>query len=320
MMRKSFYVSVLCVFFFISLFLGKGLAYNQPPGTNWGATNILDGIIPPPGIHLSSYIVGYNSDDFADVPGDNELNAIVYNPQLVWVSSNTLPGKFKYGIQAQLPFQAYDLDSEIQTPGGTVSLSTGNSIFGDLNFGPFIGRTEKLSDEWFLHWFFEFDTFVPTGEYDKDAQINPSSNYWSVEPFVSMTLQMPQGLSFSTRQMFTYNFTNDEYIPFGVPGAEETDLQAGSMWHCNFSLMKTLDFIHPNLRFGAVGYYGKQLEDDDIDDYPDNDTKEEIFGIGPALHWMSSKGFILSLKTYFESQAENRPEGTRVVLRLINSF
>ncbi len=300
---------LLCVFFLSSgLLSNQSLAYNQPPGLNWGYTNILDGIIPPPGVHLSSYVVGYNSDDFVDAPGDNEINAIVYNPQLFWVSSNKLPGGFKYGIQAQLPFQGYNLDS--------AKLSTGDGMIGDLNFGPFIGRTEKLGPDWILHWFLEIDTFAPTGEYDKDAQINPSSNYWTVEPFVSMTLLMPRGFSFSSRQMFTYNFTNDDYIP---PKAEETDLQAGSMWHCNFSLMKSLNFLDPNLRLGAVGYYGKQLQDHDIDGYPDGNTKEEVLGIGPGLHW-KSKGSIFRLKTYFESNTENRTEGTRIVLRIINSF
>lgn len=106
---------------------------------------------------------------------------------------------------------------------------------------------------------------------------------------------------------------------FGVPDAEETDLQAGTMWHCNFSLMKTLDFIDPDLRLGAVGYYGKQLEKDDIDGYPEAEAKEEVFGIGPGIHWRN-QGVIWSLKTYFESSAENRPKGTRVVLRIINSF
>ncbi|MFP4393466.1 MAG: transporter [Desulfohalobiaceae bacterium] len=306
----------LCI---LGCIASSSFAYNQPPGLNLGATNVLDGMIPPPGLHMSNYIVSYHSDDFQDAPGDNELYALIYNPQLVWVSKKSLPGDLKYGFQAQLPLQSYDLDSTIQVPEGTTSMETGNSILGDLNFGPFIGRTEKLHKDWLLHWFFELDIFAPTGDYNKQAQINPSSNYWSLEPFLALTLQMPQGFSFSTRQMLTYNFTNDEYVPFGAPEAEETDLQAGSMWHCNFSLMKTLDFIDTDLRLGAVGYYGKQLEEDEIDNYPELEVKEEVFGIGPGLHWMN-KGVVWSLKTYFESSVENRPKGTRVVLRIINSF
>jgi hypothetical protein len=173
-----------------------------------------------------------------------------------------------------------------------------------------------LSPNFLLHWYFEFTTYAPIGQYDKNAQLNPSTNFWTVEPYIAATLQMPGGWSLSTRQNFTYNFTNDKYIPPG--GAQETDLQAGSMWHFNFALSKTLDFIDPNLRLATVGYYGKQLERDDIDGFTP-DTKEEIFGIGPGIHWMN-KGVIYSLKTYFESGADYRPEGTRTVFRVITAF
>ncbi len=304
-------IFLLCVLFvlFTGVFGGNALAYNQNPNLNWGATNILEGIVPPPGLYLSSYMVGYHADKFRDVPGDHEVHVLVYNPQLLWVSGNTLPGGFQYGIQAQLPIQSYNLDSD--------GLTAGSGMIGDLVVGPFIGRTKQLRQDWLFHWFFELSTFAPIGQYDKNAQINPSANFWTIEPYLAATLQMPKGWSLSTRQHFAYNFTNDEYIP--GPGADEVDLQAGSMWHFNFALSKTIDFIDPNLRLGAVGYYGKQLERDDIGGASAADTKEEVFAIGPGLHWMN-KGVIYSLKTYFEDNVDNRPDGTRVVLRIITAF
>lgn len=301
---------LFCILFacFTVLISGNAMAYNQNPNLNWGATNILEGIIPPPGVYLSSYIVGYSADKFRDGP-PGEIHVLVYNPQFLWVSENTLPRGFRYGIQAQLPIQSYNLDSEF--------LTTKNGMIGDLVVGPFIGRTEQLHQDWLLHWFFELSTFAPVGQYDKRAQINPSANFWTVEPYIAATLMMPRGFSFSTRQHFTYNYTNDEYI---VPGTDvETDLKAGTMWHFNFALSKTLDCIDPNLRFGAVGYYGRQLEKDDIDGFPVGDTKEDVFAMGPGIHWMN-KGVIYSLKTYFEDRVDNRPDGTRVVLRIITRF
>jgi hypothetical protein len=293
----------------LSFFPGNAPAYTQSPNLNWGYTNILEGILPPPGIYLSSYVVGYHADTFRDgPPGDHEIYALVYSPQLVWVSGNTLANGFRYGLQAQLPIQSYNLDSEI--------LTAGNGIVGDLIFGPFIGRTEPLGQDLLLHWYVELTTYAPIGQYDKNASLNPSTNFWTVEPYLAATLQMPGGWSLSTRQNFTYNFTNDQFVP--APGAGEMDLQPGSMWHFNFALSKTLGFIDPNLRLAAVGYYGKQLERDDIDGFKP-DTKEEIFGIGPGIHWMN-KGVIYSLKTYFEDNASYRPEGTRTVFRVITAF
>ena len=299
-MKKRFLWTCTLFLFLTVVFAPNAAAYSQNPNLNWGATNILEGIVPPPGVYLSSYIVGYNSDKFKDgPPGDNEINVLVYNPQLLWVSGNMLPGGFKYGFQAQLPVQSYNLDSEF--------LAAGSGMIGDLVFGPFIGRTEQLGPDFLLHWFTELSLFAPIGDYDKRSAVNPSANFWTVEPYVAATLQMPHGVSLSTRQHFTYNFKNDA-----------VDLKAGTMWHFNFALSKTLDFIDPNLRLGAVGYYGKQLDRDEIDGNS-VDGKEKVFGIGPGLHWMN-KGVIYSLKAYFEDNVEYRPDGTRVVFRIITRF
>jgi hypothetical protein len=111
-LKKRRYLS--CVLFIIltGLFAGNAMAYNQSPNLNWGYTNILEGILPPPGLYLSSYVVGYHADTFRDGPPDSEIYALVYSPQLIWLSQNALPKGFRYGFQAQLPIQSYNLDSE----------------------------------------------------------------------------------------------------------------------------------------------------------------------------------------------------------------
>ncbi len=315
-MKKRIFLYSMLFVFLTGMFAVNAAAYSQNPNLNWGATNILEGIVPPPGVYLSSYIVGYQSDKFKDgPPGDHEIHVLVYNPQVLWVSGNTLPGGFKYGFQAQLPIQNYNLDSEI-TGIEPVGLKAGSGMIGDLVFGPFIGRTEQLHPDFLLHWFTELSLFAPIGDYDKRSQVNPSANFWTVEPYVAATLQMPYGVSLSTRQHFTYNFKNDDFIPPG--GQDAVDLKAGTMWHFNFALSKTLDCIDPNLRLAAVGYYGKQLERDEVDGNS-VDGKEKVFGMGPGLHWMN-KGVIYSLKAYFEDKVEYRPDGTRVVFRIITRF
>ena len=287
----------------------SAIAYNQNPNLNWGTTNIIEGILPPPGLHLSSYIVHYNSDKFRDLDGDHEINSMTYNPQLVWVSDDKLFDDFTYGVEAQLPIHSFNVESDF--------LSSKPGVVGDFIFGPFIGRTEKLGSDWFLHWFCELSTYVPIGQHDKDYAINPSANFWTIEPYLAATLQMPHGWSISTRQHFTYNFTNSDYIDPAT--GIETDIQPGSMWHFNFAVSKTMDFLDPNLRLGLVGYYGKQLERCDMDDVSNRDEKEEIFGIGPGIHWMRNN-VIYSLKTYFEDSVEYATEGNRVVFRMITSF
>jgi len=310
-----FYVSILLAL--VIIFSGNELqAYNQNPNLNWGTTTIMDAALPPPGVYLSNYMIYYHSDKFKDrdghkLPGKNEIDALVYNPQLVYVSPTKI-GNLTWGWQAQLPFQGLHTESDL-------GLEANNDVLGDLCLGPFFGGLVPFSANTRLHWFVEFDVYAPIGSYDDKKAINPSANYWTLEPFVSLTLQMPYGFSLTTRQHFTYNFKNDDYRG-AETGFEKEDLQAGMLWHFNYDLMKTVDFISPNLMVGAAGYYGKQLTDDEIDEHDVSGSKEEIFAIGPAIWWLNDKGTVFSLRAYFESGAENRTEGERVAARIIIPF
>ncbi len=317
-MKKHWKLIVILAFF---LFFNTvtAFAYNQNPNLNWGYTNIMDAMIPPPGIYMSNYLVWYHSDEFKDANGtklplENELDVLAYVPQFFWIPNIKLPNNFKFGIQANMPFVDFDLDSDI-------GLTASNRNMGDLCVGPFIGSVLPLSQNVLLHWFFEFDVYFPVGEYDKEYNLNPGANFWTFEPFVSITLQMPHGFTFSTRQHLTFNTTNDEFP--GMDGKSH-DLEPGMLYHANFSLMKTVDFISPDLRFGAVGYYCTQIEEDLFDDKDWDEvfgasSKEKIFAVGPAVSYFY-KGIFFSLKSYFESGAENRPQGEKIVFRLLFPF
>jgi len=316
MLGKISKVGIL-VILMVSLSFGTAMAWHQP-ALNLGNTNVLDAIVPPPGVYLELYTMWYNSDEFKDnnghnfLPGHNEMTLEAIVPQLVWIPKKRLTDNLGFGIQALMPVVNVDMDSD-------VGLTANSNAFGDLCIGPFIYGIKPihLGDGFDLHWVFEFDTYFPTGEYDKHETVNPGSNLWTLEPWLSFTLMMPHGFSFSTRQHFTYNTTNDDYL---MPDGKTHDLQPGLCYHFNYSLMKTVDFISPRLRFGVVGYYEKQLTEDQIDDHDLDDSKEQVFAIGPAIHYMTKGGVVVSLKSYFESAAENRPEGAKLVGRIIFRF
>jgi hypothetical protein len=287
------------------------IAYHQNPNHNWGNTCGLDPLLPPPGLYLSNYVVDYSSDDFRDgdghdleLPGgdDPELDVVAYAPQFIYVHDKKVFDTYSIGFQFfPTIFQSYNLDSDV--------LSADSSTLGDMIFGPWIGRTEKLGGNCLLHWLVEFDTYFPTGEYSEHEDLNPGANFWTFEPWVALTFQMPYGLTLATRQHIAFNTENDD-----------TDIQAGALYHCNYSLWKKLDFIDPKLDIGVVGYYGKQLKDDELDGHDLDDSEEEVFAIGPGISWMAPTGTIIRLKAYFESNAENRPEGERFVLRIIQKL
>jgi len=68
----------------------------------------------------------------------------------------------------------------------------------------------------------------------------------------------------------------------------------------------------------TVGPFLQWLDEGDSGDIPD--SKEQVFAIGPALHYFFSDKFSAGLKTQWESSAENRPEGNRTTLRFTYLF
>jgi hypothetical protein len=323
-MRRISVLFLMCVFCFCVL-TPAAMAANQNPSLNWGYTDVMDAAIPGTGFIFNPKVATYNANSIKDgngrsLVGTNKLDIVAFVPQLIYVGK--LPfGNLKWGAQAQWHLVSIHNDSTI------LPLTSNNGMTGDLLFGPFIGSAHPLAKDWVFHWMAEFDTYAPVGRYNANDTFNAGANFWTFEPFLAMTLQMPYGFEFSTRQHYTWNTKNKDYVNPALTGDFNShDMQAGDMWHMNFSLSKSLDFITPFLRFGAVGYYGQQLSNDKLDSSSVANSKERVFGIGPYLGYTyipegARKPFaIVSLKAYKESMVENRAEGYRAVLRVTFPF
>lgn len=50
------------------------------------------------------------------------------------------------------------------------------------------------------------------------------------------------------------------------------------------------------------------------------DTREQVLGIGPGAVYHISQNDHVFFNAYFETQAENRPEGSRFILRWTHHF
>ncbi len=310
-MHRKMLVSCLLLLLANLCLAHAAFSSNQNPNLNLGSTNILDAVIPPPGLYSLNYITSYSADEIMDgngdpLPGSNEVDALVYVPQLIYSPDLALPHGLRCGLSALLPFAEVNVDSSL-------GLEENQKVLGDLIIGPFVGSAVPLGSDCMLHWFFQLDTYLPIGSYDRRKNINPSANYVTLEPFVSLTLQMPHGFAVSTRQHFTYNFENNDYLDKQAGSVGE--LQAGPLYHFNYSASKTLPFLHPELRVGAVGYYLQQLSEDELDGRAIPDSKERVFAIGPGVSWIH-KGMFLGLKVMFESGARNRPEGVKSVFQI----
>ncbi len=278
------------------LFSSPGYAYTEP-SVNLGFTNFLDGASPGPGWYLSEYLQYYNSDDFKDLPGDNELDAFVNLNQIIYQSDvNFLGGN--PGIDVIVPLVSLDVDSNIGL--------NSNDGFGDILIGPFLqwGPNMVFNRPYFQR--FEFEVIAPTGEYDNDHALNPGSNSWSLDPYYAFTYFITPKITTSVRFHYLWTSENDD-----------TDVQPGDAIHFNYAVAYAVtDF----LRLGVAGYYLKQLEDSEFDGHDIDNSKEEVFAVGPGVVWHINKDLTLMGAVNFETMAENRPEGIRSTLRLIWKF
>ncbi|MDR6353503.1 hypothetical protein Q3H58_000174 [Pseudomonas psychrotolerans] len=150
----------------------------------------------------------------------------------------------------------------------------------------------------------EFQINVPTGEYDRDKDINPGNHAWSLDPYWAATYWFTPKWTVSVRAHYLYNFKNDKpSYAFG----DVSDIQAGQALHANFA---TEYAVTPQLRLGINGYWLKQITDTQVDGHDVSGRREKVWAIGPGAMYSFSKNDHLVANAYFEQDAENRPEGS----------
>ena len=290
------------------------------PLLNFGLTNVLDGAVPGPGTYFFEYVQIYQSGEFKDqdgndIPGSPRNGFVLSMNQLAHISKTTVLGG-NLGIDFLLPIGSLTAGGTFGPGGPPISANPGP--IGDAIIGPFIQWfPHKLLGRPFLHRF-ELDILVPTGHYDKKYTINPGSNLWTIEPYYAFTWFLTPQLSTSWRIHYTYNTKNDDpWEVLQAPPFNVTEIQPGQAFHFNYSLEYE---VVKNLRVAAAGYYLKQLTDTESNGNKVSGRKEQVFAIGPSIHWITKSGFVFALKTAFESAVENRPEGSRTTFRMIYKF
>ncbi|MCJ8501183.1 SphA family protein [Desulfatitalea alkaliphila] len=292
-------------------------AYNLP-SVNLGVTSFLDGGPPAgPGLYISQYVQRWTSDYFADGNGkrafpdfaDEDLEAWISLTQFIYQSDQAVLAGGKWGLNVIVPYVS--LDASYAVPGFPEDNGAG---LGDLTVGPLLQWDPVMGANGprFMHRV-ELSLILPTGKYSSTKELNPGSNFFSFNPYWAGTLFITPKWTVSTRIHYLWNAKN------GNPNHRlaADDSQAGQAVHLNFA---TAYQVLPMLRLGISGYYLKQLSDDKVDGNKQPGTKEQALGIGPGLLLHISKDAHLFFNAYFESQAENRPEGERFQLRFVYHF
>jgi len=166
---------------------------NEPAGINLGGTSFMDGFgrIDPGFVYQQYFQVEHygaiNDQSGHQVPmfQGTDINAVISLNQLIYVSPYHLLGG-ALGVDALLP--VVDLNASF-APTSPAKLSADRGLaFGDLTWGAFLQMQPVVTDARpVFAQRFEFDVISPIGQYNHTDDINPSSGFWSLNPFWAMT-------------------------------------------------------------------------------------------------------------------------------------
>jgi hypothetical protein len=283
------------------------------PPVNLGQTSFEDGVANP-GWFFEEITEYYHAGQFNDssgakVPGQNELTTASAITHLSYLSNYKLLGGY-VGAEVLVPLVDVNLDISSQP-------NAHEQGVGDMIISPFMLQWNDR--ELFGRPFFQrldLDLVVPTGKYNSDRAVNIGNNIVSVNPYYAFTIFPTRKLDFSARLHYLWNSENDS--PY--EGLHASSIQPGQAFHANFAISYE---VLKSLRVGISGYALQQFTDDRINGSSIADSEERVFGVGPGLAYNQDNNhdkLWITLNSYIETGAENRPEGIGVVLRISKAF
>jgi hypothetical protein len=192
------------------------------------------------------------------------------------------------------------LDGTLTASVGPLAATRQGSISDSVTgFGDLYPRMSLRWNNGVNNWMTYVMGDIPVGAYDSGSLANLGIGHGAVDSGVAYTYFNPQaGQEFSVTTGLTYNLKNNS-----------TDYQNGIDWHVDWGLAQ---FLSKQVFVGAVGYYYQQITDDSGAAPFLGGNKSRVAAAGPQLGFIIPAGSTqayLNFKTYWEFDAQNRPQG-----------
>lgn len=290
------------------------------PVVNLGSTTFYDGAMVPGGSGWtgSLFYQAYHGDKITDNKGheiglpksntsiDSFLLQLIYQGQGGPLDSD-------WGFSAILPV----VSRAHVNDGLNNAVLDGAEGVGDANVGfylqfkPVMGKTGPLFAQRI-----EADVIAPVGRYSRNTAINPGANFWSFNPYWAATFWATPNTTLSWRLHYLWNATNTDPSP-ATYGTGVDEVRAGQAVHLNFNALYAFT---PRFQAGVNGYWLNQFTDTQVDGHDVSGRREKVFALGPGALFSFSREDVVLANLYFESQARNRPEGSRFVMRWVHKL
>ena len=179
-------------------------------GINLGNTSFYDGFSTlNPGLTVLEYV---RENHFTSITGTNGSASSKFSyPRIDVLTSVT-----QFSAVAPISLDGNALGADVLLPVTHINSRFGSSgqqltdngtALGDLTFGPFVQfKPIMYGGRPIASFRIAFDAIAPTGGFDKNRDLNQSSGYWSLNPFVAWTILPGKGWEISGRAQYLYNF------------------------------------------------------------------------------------------------------------------
>jgi len=293
-----------------------------PSGLNLGSSSFYDGFGgTDPGWTLLDYLRWNDLTSIKDSEGrasplfvHPHIDAVTNIFQLVYASPIPAPNG-ALSFEAILP--VVGLHSHFDAP-GAVLRDNGLDI-GDLSLGAaYQSKPIPLGTRSLLSWRADLDVTAPTGGFDSEKDINQGSGFWSIDPYLAVTLLPITKWEISTRFNYIYNFSTSRGAdPPQVPGFVFRNGQAGQAAWINFaSSYEVAEGIRPGLN----GFWLRQFTNDATNGVSLPGTRVEEVYLGPGLNWQVDKKSTTNFNLYLPISAKSTPAGPQFNILYIHQF